>query len=205
MISPASSFPRALLVVAIAASGVVVASASCGGTLSPTSGGDAAPPPIVFPTQHRPDAVACPSVRPPSIEDAGVPMDAGFSGSCNVDSDCTQGKNGRCMRLRGPAVCTYDGCVQDSDCPNGGVCQCESTGNRCVDANCGTDGQCAGRGCSPTFDTSCGAYDGIRGYYCHTAKDTCVNDTDCKEGGPGYCAFDTTVGHWACAYAMCAG
>jgi len=43
---------------------------------------------------------------------------------------------------------------------------------------------------------SCG---GIGGYYCHTPKDTCVNDSDCADAGYyDVCAYDTSLGHWRC-------
>lgn len=107
---------------------------------------------------------------------------------------------------RAGPTCTYDACVLDGDCGGVKVCECEGQGNRCVDANCHTDADCDGRGCSPTFDLSCGPYDGVQGYYCHTATDECVRDSDCShDSGSGYCAFSPQVGHWVCGKAFCAG
>jgi hypothetical protein len=200
--SPFSSsrrFARAIVALATVGTGIVVVASGCGGTVQHT------PVPLGFPEQHRATADACPATRPPSIVDAGTPSDAGvFPGSdCQVDGDCTKGKNGRCMYTRVGPTCTYDACAQDSECPSGNVCRCETTGNRCVAGNCATDAQCNNLGCSPTFGTSCGPYSGVQGYYCHTVNDTCLNDSDCKEGGPGYCAY--TGNHWECSYGICAG
>jgi hypothetical protein len=47
------------------------------------------------------------------------------------------------------------------------------------------DSDCASGYCSPSVG-SLGTFYGIQGYYCHTPKDTCSNDSDC--GGGGYCA-----------------
>jgi hypothetical protein len=98
------------------------------------------------------------------------------------------------------------------------VCSCEgqtfgyahqSQGNTCISSNCHTDADCgAGFFCSPTVDASCGSFYGVQGFYCHTCQDTCVNDSDCAAGAgspAGYCAFDPSVGHWACGYGACAG
>ncbi len=43
---------------------------------------------------------------------------------------------------------------------------------------------------------------GLQGYYCHTADDQCVNDTDCIATGSlqAYCGFDTDAGAWSCVY-----
>jgi hypothetical protein len=81
------------------------------------------------------------------------------------------------------------------------------TGNACLPGNCHTDGDCgAGSYCSPTFNTSCGPYSGVVGYYCHTTKDECTRDDQCGDGGrAGYCAYDQNVGKWACQYSVCAG
>ena len=54
----------------------------------------------------------------------------------------------------------------------------------------------------------CGGFYGTEGFYCRTCQDTCVEDADCppeQNGPPGYCAYDPTVGHWACGYGFCAG
>jgi len=78
----------------------------------------------------------------------------------------------------------------------------------CVEANCHTDADCGSNGyCSPTVDSECGSFYGTVGFYCHTCDDTCTDDTDCGNGQPGspYCAYDPTVGHWACGDGFCAG
>jgi Cys-rich repeat protein len=116
--------------------------------------------------------------------------------------------------------CSYDLCAADGDCADAGVCLCGTSigtvgsdgtpireGNRCVPANCRVDSDCgAGGVCSPTVGTSCGPRNGIVGYECHTPSDTCTTDAQCQDGGlGGYCAFQPTLGHWACSFGFCAG
>ncbi|HEY8075136.1 MAG TPA: hypothetical protein VIF62_13525, partial [Labilithrix sp.] len=109
----------------------------------------------------------------------------------------------------------YDECFADSDCGSGKVCECgqaigsgstQRTGNACLAGNCRIDGDCgAGSFCSPTYDTSCGPYNGTVGYYCHTPTDECTNDDQCSDGGFGYCAYDPMKSHWVCEHSICAG
>jgi hypothetical protein len=137
---------------------------------------------------HRALAVVCPA----------TPLDAGYS----ADGGST------------------DQCLSDTDCGDAGVCSCRgstfawahvSAGNSCVRSNCRVDSDCGPGGvCSPTVDPSCGPFYGIVGYYCRTCADRCENDSDCpgnvEAGTPsGYCAYDSTVGYWACGYGFCAG
>jgi hypothetical protein len=212
----ASLLPLSFLLGAVHCSGATLAEPT-GDSGAPDSGTPHPPPPGV-PTNHRPSPPTCPTARPPGINsDAGVP-DAGLpTGNCSRDADCTQGTNGRCLPPQHNAAgdyCTYDACATDSDCGSGKLCECGTgdgtygrTGNACLPGNCRVDSDCAGGGgfCSPTYDTSCGAYSGTVGYYCHTASDTCTNDSDCTEGGAGYCAWQPAVGKWACSYGFCAG
>jgi len=204
--------------------------AHCGSTTSVvpgnTDGGDnhdGGPPSLMPPTNHRPTATACSTTRPPGIDtDAGAP-DSGVVGQCTSDADCTMGDNGRCLPPGGNAAgdyCTYDACSTDGDCGTGKVCVCGTdeppygrTANACVPGNCRVDSDCGAKGyCSPTEATSCGNRSGTVGYYCHTAGDDCTNDSDCAgttDGGatmgPGYCAWQPTVGKWACSYGICTG
>ena len=136
------------------------------------------------PTQHRPQAVACPTVDE-------LPADAAP----------TKGE---------PSQTTY--CATDSDCPGGGVCSCkgetfffgkQSPSNVCVSANCHVDSDCASGYCSPSVSSDLGSFYGIQGYYCHAPQDTCSNDSDCVSGG--YCAYQPTVGSWACGNVHIAG
>jgi hypothetical protein len=115
--------------------------------------------------------------------------------------------------------CSYDGCFADGDCADGGVCLCGTalatrgsdgtalrTGSLCVPARCRVDSNCgAGGFCSPTLSTFCGLRNGVQGYECHTPNDECTTDAQCTDGGGGYCAFQPTLGHWACSFGFCAG
>jgi hypothetical protein len=141
---------------------------------------------------------------------------------CTSDRDCTAGMNGRCFSGGRIAICqcSYDTCTTDADCTKvGGPCECRpdtqpgqgivapmpSPANVCKAGNCQTDASCGPGGyCSPSLGT-CGNFGGVVGYYCHTPKDKCVDDTDCAAQGGGDCRYDTTTGAWACATSQCAG
>jgi hypothetical protein len=149
----------------------------------------------------------------------GYPADAAAM-SCTRASDCSDGS--------GPMVpgvgtvgwtclggqCTLSDCASNRDCTDAGICSCQgstfgyagsSYGNVCVRADCRSDSDCGpGRYCSPTLMG--GPFYGIQGYYCHTCSDECTNDSDCGDGGGcSYCAYDPTVGHWACSHFCSAG
>ncbi|HEX7670240.1 MAG TPA: hypothetical protein VF395_11680, partial [Polyangiaceae bacterium] len=163
------------------------------------------------PTKHRPVAIGC-GARP-------APPPAGAGGAangpqpplqtCTVNSDCTQGPNGRCVSGRVGPHCSYDACFADADCGKGSVCLCgtpDGASNACLGQGCQVDADCPNSWCSPTF-SSCGLYSGVVSYACHTAQDECVNDTDCgtPPGTGGYCMFDPMVSHWICSTSQCVG
>ncbi|MDB4979746.1 MAG: hypothetical protein JWM82_498 [Myxococcales bacterium] len=177
----------------------------------PVLGSDAAGPPTDGsgaeetssrpPAIHRATAPACP---PLAIDpDAPCfPVDAGPQGGCTKNSDCTVGLNPRCVvfRPRGFCTCESDTCRSDTDChPFGdrdaGACACNPAplSSLCVDQNCRVDADCGPHGyCSPMFDACSKA---ISGYYCHTPKDTCIDDADCP-GTP--CTFLPMESLWRC-------
>ena len=149
---------------------------------------------------------------------------------CAFDSDCLNGTNGRCLSAAGPSgsfSCSYDECSSDSDCSGNVPCGCRSStlsaaANNCatesncrVDADCGLKGfcspslvnkQCQCQGavfCTPsqlTQSTSCNGNCG-HGYFCHTPKDSCLDDRDC---GTGNCSYDLTSQAWVCT-SVCIG
>lgn len=195
------------LVVAAGCSGSVATGSGGGGTGAGNTGGSASssssssgnphtcPPPE--PKSHRSQATAC----GPSI----------VQKACTQDSDCTAPAGqilemGKCGSNK---ICDFNKCATDADCAatNQKVCACDTNpGSTCTGGNCRTDADCgAGGFCSPSVSSECGGFFGVVGYYCRTCDDTCVEDSDCQGMGPGYCAFDPSVGHWACGYGVCAG
>lgn len=176
-------------------------SGSGGSSGSAGSGGS-----LTEPENHRPSALACDDER----ESQPTPGDPSIPG-CSADSDCTEGRNGRCTSTREGYECTYDECITDDDCGTDQLCECEggfwSDANACLSGNCRVDDDCGSGGfCSPSFGT-CGNYSGVVGYYCRTAADECLNDSDCvdPEQGPGYCMYEPSVSHWVCGYSHCVG
>lgn len=208
---------------------VAIAAVACGGGVasdnradgggspstpsSPSDGGPRSTPTTIptlrAPKLHRPAAVVCDDVRP-TAEPIGIP-DAGIQpnpfATCTKNAECTSGANGRCTgNSHDGWACSYDECRSDDQCGQN-VCECEGAfhndANRCLKTgNCRLDSDCgAGGFCSPTLG-DCGNYEKYVGYFCHTAKDECVDDADCDGG---YCAYNQPAGMWKCSYNQCAG
>jgi hypothetical protein len=193
--------------------------ACSGGGLSPSSDGghdaatfdagksDGAIQPRV-PTNHRPNDAQCATTPGPGSCNAA----SGAPGNCGSDSTCTAGTNGRCDFSGGGVLscqCSYDGCQHDTDCPTNQLCACHGSplltgGNTCEPGNCRVDSDCGANGyCSPSAGTgNCG---GLAGYYCHTAQDTCVNDTDCNSNTTGDSICEYAGDHWSCQQELLCG
>jgi hypothetical protein len=182
-----------------------------------------APTPISWdgrvPTNHRASAAACPARGPGTqCSDASTPL-PGLP--CMQDSDCTAGINGRCFAVPGlvppesgtgqgtllcSTFCTYDQCLSDSDCSGHVPCACHfqtlaGNPNTCLPlSNCTVDSDC-----SPVAYCS---FSGVAsqssppyGYFCHTPRDLCIEDSDCTvtlPGGSAYCGYDLAAGYWTC-------
>jgi hypothetical protein len=142
---------------------------------------------------------------------------------CYQDSDCDAGLNPRCYteaREVGSSValynaCASDSCITDSDCGDGGVCNCRDpdldntnvclTGNCRIDSDCGPHGYCSPSGlselsaCAADFVSLVGHCLCVEsGFYCHTPRDQCIDDTDCSDSGAIPCAFNRNAGFWQC-------
>lgn len=174
---------------------------------------DLRPAPSRTPLVHRPSAVACPTTRGPGTCQS-TPLGGGM---CKADSECTTGRNPRCSgNAHDGCNCYSDACVVDGDCDAGKLCDCRvawreggDPPNRCLPGNCRVDADCGAKGfCSPSFG-GCGAYEGVTGWFCHTADDDCTNDDECQQldggFGPPYCGYRPEIGHWTCAVTQCAG
>ncbi len=186
------------------------------------------------PLIHRPTPACCAQRGPgPS----GQPYASGVAsylaadaGGCTSDSQCTAGVNGRCFPfegLVGPGGCSYDECFTDSNCGSKTPCICRSSstdnsanvcdvgGNCAVDSDCGPVGYCSpsAENINPSIQAQNVCY-GSFPYYCHTASDLCINDSDCNplDAGtattspvpPYTCAYDTQNNRWECIKAFCA-
>jgi hypothetical protein len=89
--------------------------------------------------------------------------------TCRTDADC--GEGGYCSPSLHQVSCS---CVSAAFCkPDSGKC---FEGTTEVPCKCGE---------------SCG-----HGYYCHTPKDTCLDDSDCPAGKP--CGYDLPSQSWIC-------
>jgi hypothetical protein len=163
------------------------------------------------PASHRPDDSECQMAAPVGTCHATSSNTAAL---CYTDSQCTTGTNGRCQQLAtltyDYCACTYDTCVTDSDCGPGETCACHGApdsygaGNTCVPGNCRVDNDCGPGGyCSPSYGgesiQNCPVGGrGLQGYYCHTANDTCLNQSDCPNPFGESCAYSAVAGFWQC-------
>lgn len=179
-------------------------SSSSGSSSGGSSGGR-------VPVNHRPNDGECSQPAPPGM----CPVTGGGPpNNCTQDSQCTQGVDGRCVTNNGGALfcyCTYDTCMHDTDCAQGQTCACHGAadtggaGNTCIASGCRVDADCGPGGyCSPSVSSmGCG---GLGGYYCHTAKDQCIDDSDCQDGGFGMaCEYSSANGRWQCAQLLLCG
>jgi hypothetical protein len=185
------------------------------------------------PLNHRAAPACCPAQRGPAPSGqpyptcmAGQGCASNVATTCSSDSECTSGANGRCFPfegLVGPGGCSYDECFTDSNCGSKTPCVCRSgstdtTANVCdVGSNCAVDADCGPGGfCSPSVqglpDRTPNVCWGSRPYFCHTASDLCVNDSDCgpsdagepTPGVPGsVCAYNPQDSRWECTMAGC--
>src|SRR5579872_371478 len=133
-------------------------------------------------------------------------MDAGTGHACSTDADCA-GVDGSfnplssCLR----GQCSFDQCLDDSDCPSNQVCSCSADSygglgchsNACVPATCHVDANCGPGGfCSPDTSGHCGY---IVGYHCHKPTDPCFNNAECGlVTSPGGCVYSAPLGQFCC-------
>jgi hypothetical protein len=163
------------------------------------------------PDNHRPNNAQCMQTAPAGTCSCNDNCSNPAEWACTSDSACADGGvNGRCVSFLGPAGCgcTYDRCAGDTDCPSGQTCACHGStytfggGNMCVPGNCRVDADCGNGGyCSPSPAMPCGmdgkSYCQSLGYFCHTPKDRCINDSDCTGVAPG-CVYSLSDGDWEC-------
>ncbi|HET6151064.1 MAG TPA: hypothetical protein VFH68_26245 [Polyangia bacterium] len=119
------------------------------------------------------------------------------------------------LRRHDPTTCAatplIDQCTTDQQCPAGEACGCAADfygnvahTNVCVTAQCRLDSDCGPGGvCSPSFTGHCGS---LTGYYCHSAADECLGQSDCCDRARPSCQYSPELGHWACqATIVCNG
>lgn len=211
-----SSLSSKLLAFALSAPCTLITAGGCSSL--PTSSVEAAheAPPPRTPAQHVSEVSnACGSARPSGVTASDVIM------GCRSDAECLEGLNGRCVGSgMGITVCSYDECRTDADCGDGAFCNCRgaqivggSTNNICVrGSDCRSDGDCGGPYCSPSLvpDECAGTSLRFLGYFCHSARDECIDDGDCRREGPSSsaggndtCDYDTAARRWRCSVRKC--
>ena len=193
------------------------------------------------PVNHRPSGAQCSSERGPGPQvcdgvtcTTSQPYPSPYASTCSSDSQCTHGVNGRCFPWEGLITaggCSYDECSTDSDCGTRTPCICRSSStdnsaNICdVGGNCAVDSDCGPGGyCSPSIEACYSANPNVEAegkflpgnipspYYCHTASDICINDSDCAPVDAGTvtlplryspCAYNVQNSRWECTQLTC--
>jgi len=151
---------------------------------------------------HRPHAVDCPSLLPRT--GGGACTAPGTTAEpCANDAACTAKPHGTCAMVptnRLPACgCVY-GCVRDSDCATGQICECGDPIGVCRAAACATDAACPAGSLCASADLAwggCANSPPPRGYECQAPADTCLTNINCTTTLP-VCAFSPAAGTRAC-------
>jgi hypothetical protein len=190
---------------------------------------------VQCPSQRGPAPQFCPSAGTTCTGQPYPSHATGLQLTCSSDSQCTAGVNGRCFPpvlvpiALTPGGCSYDECFADSDCGARTPCICRSSStvnnaNICdAGGNCAVDSDCGPCGyCSPSRNVclnSSNPNDQAEGsgdpnpYYCHTASDLCIDDSDCAQPDAGMadvpmvasCAYNVQDTRWECTQYKCYG
>jgi hypothetical protein len=160
--------------------------ASAAGTGGVSAGGPGGSAGAVarVPQRHRASSICPPlDLSTRAYDCSAATVIPTLPGSCNGDSQCVNGRNGRCASVppSGVCLCVYDHCVSDAECPAGQACACNPIefGNSCVTGGCRVDADCGEGGfCGPEVPP---CDDQISGYQCYSPKDTCSSDSDCPD------------------------
>jgi hypothetical protein len=127
---------------------------------------------------------------------------AAAGADCTRDADCKSFANGYCAYgVQGGVGCAY-GCLEDSDCGPGYLCDCGAFIGSCVNADCRTDADCSDGLLCTEFDASLGCNDTV--FACQTPGDTCGGNDDCRDDKTnGLCAGGKTHGARSCSDTLC--
>ena len=151
---------------------------------------------------HRPHAMDCPNLLPRASGGACVAPGT-TAQPCANDAACTARPHGYCAMVPTnhlPACGCLYGCVRDSDCFDGQICECGDPIGVCRAASCATDSACPAGSLCASADLAWGGCAFIpppRGYECQTQADTCLTNIDCMNPLP-VCAFSSAAGTRGC-------
>jgi hypothetical protein len=154
---------------------------------------------------HRASALECPNLLPRA--DGGECTSNDLSDPaepCAEDADCSARPFGFCSLVptaHYPSCgCSY-GCIADSDCEPGQICECGDPVGLCRAASCSVDAECgSGNLCAsaPLATTSCTFFPAPRGYECQAPADQCLSDADCAAQAGTVCTFSSITGSRTC-------
>ncbi len=152
---------------------------------------------------HRERVVDCPNLLPRAGGGACTALGAATE-PCTTDASCTTRPRGFCTTVpttHAPGCgCVY-GCVRDTDCAAGQICECGDPVGICRAASCTTDGQCAtGSLCASAALAwgGCSSSPPPRGYECQSPADTCLTNAECSSTSLPACAFSSATGARDC-------
>jgi hypothetical protein len=118
---------------------------------------------------------------------------------CTADAECTGKPHGYCAPSYGvgpvPSTnqCHY-GCLTDTDCGTGYLCECGDPVGHCLPATCQTDADCPGELLCAAWSSAniCGTVG--ESFSCQTAEDECNSAADCPSDQYGsYCSGEGRV------------
>ena len=155
---------------------------------------------------HRAAPAQCASKLPRAA--AIPPTDAALD-ECTKDSQCTAKPNGYCGVLHSGFVptkphniCLY-GCLQDSECSDGSICECGDFVGSCTSAPaCKSDKDCTGGALCTQYD-SCPGVPGVTSFACQDPADKCETNADCTQPNLQFCSIGETQ-HRECVGVRCA-
>jgi hypothetical protein len=131
-------------------------------------------------TFHRRAIATCGSGVPRNTQCEKQGSDLGPK--CTTDSDCPApyGHCDRTLQFTYIYQCECaTGCIQDSDCGAGQICECGDPVGRCIEAECRSDADCGGKACELLRAGMCGL---AEQYRCATAQDECSSSQQCTKG-----------------------
>lgn len=201
------------LVAALVFAGLAFALSQCSSSSTSSSAKAVREPLVHFATPQVCRSSDASSLGP----DCSDPANPDCACASDPNNRCRAGPNGVCVYNGNgvvPPSCHYDTCITANDCASGSTCLCAGERpayltNRCGPSSCRVDADCgAGGYCSPTVAQPTGYCGGTgatyAGAYCHTAKDDCVDDSDCTGIYAPTCAYDLEQGKWSCQSFVCA-
>ena len=145
---------------------------------------------------NRPQQASCPLQTPRSGVTCQSPED---NNECFRDDECTDHPNGFCAlqpSYPGEACACVYSCTNDSECGPDAICECGSSFNMCVWAQCRINDDCQPNMLCAPSEVPNECYTSPQ-YDCQSPDDRCRTNADCVDFDT--CGFDYQLGHRICS------